>query len=408
LHVLERLDANDRSARLLRGVLASDAMYRGRSALDVSPLLDSALAMDSGSIVWDTNISTYVTFTAMICERHDGAERVLAAALERARRRGSASAAAQVLSFRSQLRLRLGKVVDAEADAHAALDGLDDLELAITPLTVDALLERDQPEEALELLRRSGGAGQLPPWLPSFVVLARRIALWVAVSRIDMALADLSEAQRVAATTEFADSVATPWRAEGALACLAAGQSQRAQALADEHLRLARAFGAPGALGSALRVAGTVHGGKRGLELLQRAADTLADTPMRLEHAKALAGLGAAQRRSGKRTQARKTLTLALDLADACGALAVARQARAELLIAGARPRRNRVHGPAALTASQLRVATLAAEGATNLEIARELFLTPKTIERHLTNAYAALAIASRKDLAPALAGGSR
>lgn len=406
LRVLERLDADDRSARLLRGVLASDAMYRGRSTLDVWPLLDAALAVDAGSIVRDINVSTYVAFTAMICERHEESGRVLAAALRHAQRRGSASAAAHVLSFRSQLYLRLGKVVDAEADARAALDALDGLELVpITPLTVDALLERDQPEEALELLRRSGGGGALPPWLPSLVVLTRRIALWVAVSQIDMALADLSETRRLATTTGFADSVAIPWRAEGALACLAAGQAQRARALADEHLRLARAFGARGALGGALRVAGTVHGGTRGLELLQRAADTLADTPMRLEHAKALAGLGAAQRRAGQRTQARQTLTLALDLADACGALAVARQARAELLIAGARPRRNRLHGPAGLTASQLRVATLAAKGATNLEIAQALFLTPKTIERHLTNAYSTLAISSRKELAPALAG---
>jgi DNA-binding CsgD family transcriptional regulator len=405
VRVLERLDADDRSARLLRGVLASDAMYRGRSTLDVWPLLDAALAGDAESIGRDVNISTFVAFTAMVCERHEGAERVLAAALRRARVSGSASAAALVLSFRSHLHLRLGKVADAEADARDALDVLERVEIvAITPLTVDALLERDRPEEALDLLRRAGGAGELPPWLPSLVVLGRRIALWVALSQFDMALADLGEAQRLATSTGFADSVAIPWRAEGALACLAVGQAQRARTLADEHLQLACTFGAPGAFGGALRVAGTVHGGRHGLHLLQHAADTLADTPLRLEHSKALAGLGAAQRRAGQRTKARRTLTLALDLADTCGALAVARQARAELLIAGARPRRNRIHGPAALTASQLRVASLAAKGATNREIAQTLFLTPKTIERHLTNAYNALAITSRKELAPALA----
>jgi DNA-binding CsgD family transcriptional regulator len=405
LRLLERLDVDDRSARVLRGMLASDAMYRGRSAADVLPWLDAALAVDAESIAWDTNVATSVALTAMTCERHDGAERLLAAALRRARRR-SAPAAAHVLSVRSHLHLRLGRVPDAEADARAALAAPE--LVRITPLTVDALLERDQPEEALALLRRSGAAGALPAWLPSLIVLVRRIPVWLALSQRDLALADLGEAQRLAATTGFADSVATPWRAQGALACLAAGQAQRARTLADEHLSLARTFGLPGAVGSALRVAGTVHGGKQGLELLQDAADTLAGTPMRLEHAKALAGLGAAQRRAGHRTKARRTLTLALDLADACGALAVARQARAELLIAGARPRRNRLHGPAALTASQLRVATLAANGATNLEIAQALFLTPKTIERHLTNAYNKLAISSRKELAPVLAGDGR
>jgi DNA-binding CsgD family transcriptional regulator len=406
LRLLERLDVDDRSARVLRGVLASDAVYRGRPAAEVRAWLDAALAVDPEGLAWDPNVATSVAFTAMTCERHDGAERLLAAALRRARRRRSAPAAAHVLSFRSHLHLRLGRVADAEADARAALHapGL----VKIAPLPVDVLLERDEPEEALALLRRSGAAGALPAWLPSLIGLARRIPVWIALSRLDMALADLSEAQRLAATTGFADSVATPWRAQGALACLAAGQAQRARTLADEHLGLARTFGLPGAVGSALRVAGTVHAGEQGLELLQDAADTLAGTPMRLEHAKALAALGAAQRRAGHRTKARRTLTLALDLADACGALAVARQARAELLIAGARPRRNRLHGPAALTASQLRVATLAANGATNLEIAQALFLTPKTIERHLTNAYHKLAISSRKELAPVLAGDGR
>jgi DNA-binding CsgD family transcriptional regulator len=405
VRVLQRLDPDDRCARLLRGVLASDAMYRGRSTRDVWPLLDAALEGDADGIVRDINISTFLAYTAMACERHDGAERILAAALRRAQRRGSASAAALALSFRSQLYLRVGKVTDAEADARGALDALDGLGVVpITPLPVDALVERDLADEALQLLRCSGGAGELPPWLPGLVVLARRIALWVAVSQTDMALADLAKAERLATSTGFAASVAIPWRAEGALACLVAGQHQRARTLADEHLHLARSFGAHGVLGGALRVAGIVHGGAQGLELLHDAVHTLAETPMRLEHAKALAGLGAAQRRAGQRRQARQTLTLALDLADTCGALAVARQVREDLVIAGARPRRNRIHGPAALTASQLRVATLAAKGATNLEIAQALFVTPKTIERHLTNAYATLAIASRKELASALA----
>lgn len=408
VRLLERLDPEDRPARQLRGVLAADALYRGRPARAAWPLLDTALAGNTARIVGDINMSTYVAYTAMLCERLEGAGRVLDAALERAQRRGSAIASGHVWSFRAELYLRLGRVAEAEADARLALDALDGLELvAITPLPVDALIERDQAAEALELLRRASGAGELPPWLPSLVILARRIALWVAVGQLDAALADLTEAERLASGAGFDASVAIPWRAEGALACLAAGDAQRARSLADAHLRLARAFGAPGALGAALRVAGIVHGGQRGLELLERAATTLAATPMRLEHAKALTALGAAQRRAGRRTEGRDTLTDALDLADACGALAVAAQARAELVIAGARPRRNRVRGPAALTASQLRVATLAAEGATNVEIAQALFLTPKTIERHLTNAYDRLRIESRKELAEALAGAS-
>ncbi|HEY6777363.1 MAG TPA: helix-turn-helix transcriptional regulator [Thermoleophilaceae bacterium] len=57
-----------------------------------------------------------------------------------------------------------------------------------------------------------------------------------------------------------------------------------------------------------------------------------------------------------------------------------------------------------ALTASEHRVATLAAQGATNREIAQTLFVTPKTVQVHLTNAYRKLGIRSRRELAGELA----
>ena len=57
-----------------------------------------------------------------------------------------------------------------------------------------------------------------------------------------------------------------------------------------------------------------------------------------------------------------------------------------------------------ALTASERRVATLAAEGQTNREIAQALFVTPKTVEVHLSNAYRKLDIRSRRELPGALA----
>jgi DNA-binding CsgD family transcriptional regulator len=57
-----------------------------------------------------------------------------------------------------------------------------------------------------------------------------------------------------------------------------------------------------------------------------------------------------------------------------------------------------------ALTASELRMATLAAGGQTNREIAQALFVTPKTVEVHLSNAYRKLGIRSRRELPGALA----
>ena len=92
-----------------------------------------------------------------------------------------------------------------------------------------------------------------------------------------------------------------------------------------------------------------------------------------------------------------------LDLAHSLGGIALADQARHELVIAGARPRRDALRGRDALTPSELRVARLAAAGQTNRQIAQALFVTQRTVENHLTNAYAKLGIGSRPDLAAAL-----
>ncbi len=72
-------------------------------------------------------------------------------------------------------------------------------------------------------------------------------------------------------------------------------------------------------------------------------------------------------------------------------------------MVAGARPRRDALSGRDALTSSELRVARLAAEGRTNNEIAQLLFVTPRTVESHLTSSYSKLGIQSRRHLPGAL-----
>jgi ATP/maltotriose-dependent transcriptional regulator MalT len=96
-------------------------------------------------------------------------------------------------------------------------------------------------------------------------------------------------------------------------------------------------------------------------------------------------------------------LTVNMELAHACGARALVARAREELLATGARPRRIVRTGADALTASERRVARMAAEGMTNREIAQALFVTMRTVEVHLTHAYQKLGISSREKLPAAL-----
>jgi DNA-binding CsgD family transcriptional regulator len=198
------------------------------------------------------------------------------------------------------------------------------------------------------------------------------------------------------------------WRSQAALALLQLGERDEARPLAVEELELARTWGAPRALGAALRVAGLVEGGQQGLALLEEAVEVLADSPAKLEHAKARTELGAALRRANRRSQAREQLRHAVELATICGAAPLAARAETELLAAGARLRRLSLSGVESLTPSERRVAQMAAEGPTNREIAQALFVTPKTVEVHLSSVYRKLGISSRSQLSAALAEPAR
>ncbi|HEV7363996.1 MAG TPA: LuxR C-terminal-related transcriptional regulator, partial [Solirubrobacteraceae bacterium] len=185
------------------------------------------------------------------------------------------------------------------------------------------------------------------------------------------------------------------------------GERDHALALANGHLASARRWGAPSAVGDALAALGTIEGEARGVELLREAVATLAASPARLEHARALLDLGALLRRTGRRSEAREPLRTALELARRGGAMGVAQHAHGELEATGEKLRRLTPTGIEALTSSERRVAEMAATGMTNREIAQALFLTIKTIESHLHAAYDKLGISSRQQIGSALAADS-
>ena len=109
-------------------------------------------------------------------------------------------------------------------------------------------------------------------------------------------------------------------------------------------------------------------------------------------------------RRANRRTEARGLLREALHLAHTAGAEPLARRAEIELRATGARPRRAVLRGAESLTASEPRVAEMAATGMTNREIAQSLFVTARTVEGHLTQAFRKLDVDARDKLGAALA----
>jgi DNA-binding NarL/FixJ family response regulator len=193
-----------------------------------------------------------------------------------------------------------------------------------------------------------------------------------------------------------------PWRSLKAQALALLGRREEAIELAREEVELARAWGAPTGVGRSLRVLGELLG-KDGMSELEQAVELLESSPQRIERARALAALGAELRRARRPSDAREPLRRALELAEVAGARALEEHARSELYATGARPRTTALDGVESLTERELRVARLAADGQTNRDIAQLLYVTPKTVEVHLSNAYRKLGIASRRELPQAL-----
>jgi DNA-binding CsgD family transcriptional regulator len=190
------------------------------------------------------------------------------------------------------------------------------------------------------------------------------------------------------------------WRSDAALALAACGRPERATELIAAELALTQRAGAPRARGLALRAAALLGPTSTRSSTLQDAAQLLRQAGSPVELARTLTDHGVAQLRDGARDAGRASLREALDLADRHGADAIAARAHTELIVAGARPRRRRTSGPDALTAAELRVARMAADGRTNREIAGELFVSEKTVEGHLRNVFAKLDVSARAAVA--------
>jgi DNA-binding CsgD family transcriptional regulator len=326
---------------------------------------------------------------------------------------GDLTALASAYAFRALSWVHRGHPAEGEADARQALGFLEAAGAGFArpfagAFLAEALLDQGRLDAAREALDRTGIHDASSPGGPTYHVLCMRARL-ARLGGDAVAAAELALACGRVYSAHGADNPAiVPWRSELAQSLLARGERTTALVYAEAELELARRWGAPRALGRALRVSALAVDGTDPAERerrLREAVAVLDGTPARLELARAVADLGAVLLAADRRAEARDTLRTALELSTACGAALLVEWVLADLRAAGGRPRRDDPGGPGALTPSERRVAELATGGATNRAIAETLFVTPKTVELHLTNIYRKLGIGSRADIAAAMTG---
>jgi DNA-binding CsgD family transcriptional regulator len=403
-----------RAQRLMLGVLAFERLAVARPASEVAELAQRALAHGAPMAEHTAHSPpiNLAAYAAAAADRLTLARCLCDEMVTRAQESGSVLAFAIGCCWRSHYALRIGEVLEAEADARACVQaeeahGWTLGSPAALAYLLDALVERGELEEAERVLTdanpaaRRQGAGLL-----STVLLFSRGYLRVAQGRSREAADDLLACGALQERWGVRNPAVTPWRSSLALALQRLGEVESAQRFAGEELELAREFGAPRALGIALRACALVGQGDspKRIAMLLEARATLDRSPSRLEYARVLVDLGAAQRRTGDRRVAVQNLREGLDLADRCGAVALSERAHSELLSAGLRPRRAQLAGREALTGGELRVAELAGAGQSNRAIAQTLFISVKTVETHLRHVYYKLGVRSRKEVAGALA----
>ena len=400
---------NSPEAAPLLLALALEIAYRGAAAEEAVDVAHRGLAASKRPSWIGGAVEVIVAAEALtLGDRLSEAEALCDGLIDAARTYGATRVQSTALTMRTRVLNRKGQILDAEADARLALElasnePFDLLRPYKLSQLAEALIERGERSAASELLSSAEMARHEPEQTICQLILRDTYArlLWLE-GRLHEGLSELDAVERAERDWGIRNPGKFSWRETSALLHHELGEHERAAEIAEAELAAARSFGAPRALGIALRTKALVAPGD-GVEQLREAVAVLEQSEARLEHARTLVELGAALRRRGHRADSREPLRTGLDLADRCGAPPLAVRALQELDATGARPRRRHSIGRDALTPSERRIAMMAADGLTNREIAQSLYLSLKTVEMHLSHVYRKLDIGSRAQLTDAL-----
>ncbi len=401
---LERIGRDGLDEPMLLAALALAGAAISLPATRIASLALGALASDElRTERWPAWAGALVAL--VLSDHSNEATSAAEAGMADAQRRGAA-AMFQALSWvRAQVAFRTGDLAGTVAHSERALELTADNHPTarwFRGTYVSTLIELGCHQEACQLVETMPIPDDLPDLSDVIVLTARGLAR-LASGHPDAGLADLLTADERMCGAGRRLSMHVDWAIAAADALVGLGRRSDAERLAERELEAAQAFGSSRALGIALSLSGAVDPGPHGLRRLSDATELLSGTPARLEHARALVALGSALLTCGRVMDARNTLAGGLDVAAGCGGTALCARARAQLVAAGARPRRDARTGPDSLTPAERRTAGMASDGLSNRQIAQALFVSVKTVEGQLAASYWKLGIHNRRELAGAL-----
>jgi DNA-binding CsgD family transcriptional regulator len=318
---------------------------------------------------------------------------------DRAREAGALSALGGALIVAADASLRLGQWSAADELAHEAIRLAGDTRQNVWhgyALTFAAWLAAARGEVA-DAVRHCAEARALAAAIPTGLRYVHGTLGFLALGqdRVDEAIAELEAVERLLQGSGLEEPTFVAWAPDLVEAYVRAGRTRDAKRLLGVLTRQAASAANPAAEAPAMRCRGLLANDFD--DCFAAALELDHERPMPFERARTLLAYGRRLHRARRRSEARSRLREALDGFTHLGADPWVEQAQHELRAAGARRRSQRSD---ALTPQEQRVAAAVVRGASNREVAAELFLAPKTVEFHLSQIYRKLGIHSRTRLA--------
>ncbi|MDX6505320.1 MAG: hypothetical protein QOE29_2445, partial [Gaiellaceae bacterium] len=366
-----------------------------------APLLEPLVALESER---PDPILLWTGVALMWIEDYERARAVHERIIATARRLSAPSMLPFPLAWRSGVDFRTGNWAEARSSAAECVRlgrelGQESPLGLVTLARVDAAQGheqecREQATQALEIARRNK--------VGSVEVIARATLGFceLGLGRYEDVVTQLAPIAAYADNSALGNPLVVQWQPDLIEAYIRLDRRDEAQARIDRFQAEAEGSGLTWALAAAARCRGLIADEGAYEDEFKTALELHERTTTPFERARTELCFGERLRRSGQRVEARVWLRKAQETFDLLGAEPWAERVRSELRASGETARRRDATVSDQLTAQELQVALIVAQGATNREAAASLFLSPKTIEFHLGHIYRKLGLRSRAQLA--------